>query len=69
MSEADKPRPSVKRQLKPAPQRPGQTLHSPRLKSEVHFAMPGSFSDIDTLRIRTAAVSQPFLDPSSLHNS
>ncbi|SPJ78739.1 uncharacterized protein FTOL_07130 [Fusarium torulosum] len=69
MSGTNKPRPSVKRQLKPALQRPGQTLHSPRLKSEVHFAIPGSLPDIDTLRIRTAAVSQPFLDPSSLQNS
>lgn len=46
MPEPEKTRPAVTRLLKPAPQRPGQTVHSPRLKSEVHFALPGSIPDI-----------------------
>ncbi|KAJ4271492.1 hypothetical protein NW762_000195 [Fusarium torreyae] len=66
MSEPDRTRPPVKRLLKPAPSRPGQTMHSPRHKSEVHFAIPGSLPDVDTLRIRTTDVSQPFLDPTSM---
>lgn len=46
MSEPEKNRSAIKRQLKPAPQRPGQYVHSPRLKSEIHFAIPGSIPDI-----------------------
>ncbi|KAF4340596.1 hypothetical protein FBEOM_5536 [Fusarium beomiforme] len=69
MPESDQPRPSVKRQLKPAPPRPGQDVHSPRLKSEVHFVIPGSMPDIETLSIRTTDVSQPFLDPNSMQQS
>jgi len=46
MPEPEKSRSAIKRQLKPAPQRPGQYIHSPRLKSEVHFALPGSTPDI-----------------------
>jgi hypothetical protein len=49
MSESDKPRQPVKRQLKPAPQRHGQDVHSPRLKSEVHFVIPGSMPEIGEL--------------------
>lgn len=49
MSEPDKPRQSVKRQLKPAPQRPGQDVHCPRFKSEVHFVIPGSMPEIGGL--------------------
>lgn len=46
MSESEKTRPAIARQLKPAPQRLGQTVHCPRLKSEVHLANPGSMPDI-----------------------
>lgn len=46
MPESDKHRQSVKRQLKPAPQRPGQDVHCPRFKSEVHFVIPGSMPEI-----------------------
>ncbi|KAH7005871.1 hypothetical protein EDB82DRAFT_99543 [Fusarium venenatum] len=46
MSEAEKTRPAIIHQLKPAPRRPAQTVHSPRLKSEVHFTHPGSIPDI-----------------------
>ncbi|VTT67570.1 unnamed protein product [Fusarium fujikuroi] len=49
MSETDKPRQSVKRQLKPAPQRPGQDVHCPRFKAEVHFVIPGSMPEIGGL--------------------
>lgn len=49
MPESDKPRQSVKRQLKPAPQRPGQDVHCPRFKSEVHFVIPGSMPEIGEL--------------------
>ncbi|KAG8351100.1 hypothetical protein FVEN_g10793 [Fusarium venenatum] len=69
MSEAEKTRPAIIHQLKPAPRRPAQTVHSPRLKSEVHFTHPGSIPDIDTLRIRTTDVAQPFLDPRSMQQS
>jgi hypothetical protein len=46
MSEPERARSAVTRLLKPAPQRPGQTVHCPRLKSEVHFVHPGSITDI-----------------------
>ncbi|EWY92781.1 hypothetical protein FOYG_06244 [Fusarium oxysporum NRRL 32931] len=69
MPESDKHRQSVKRQLKPAPQRPGQDVHCPRFKSEVHFVIPGSMPEIEILRIRTTDVSQPFLDPNSMQQS
>ncbi|KAL6919513.1 hypothetical protein FSHL1_003493 [Fusarium sambucinum] len=88
MSESEKTRPAIVRQLKPGPRRPAQTVHSPRLKSEVHFTHPGSIPDIgedpwskhvdqsfltlvplDTLRIRTTDVAQPFLDPRSMQES
>ncbi|KPA44349.1 hypothetical protein FLAG1_02697 [Fusarium langsethiae] len=68
MPELEKTRPAMARQLKPAPQRPGQTVHCPRLESEVHFTNPGSIPDIDTLRIRTTDVAQPFLDPRSMQH-
>lgn len=89
MPESDKPRTPTPRLLKPAPPRPGQVVHSPRLKSEVHFTLPGSIpvvgecscARVDFIRstepsltlnsseivqIRTAAVSQPFLDPAAM---
>ncbi|CAG2004979.1 unnamed protein product [Fusarium graminearum] len=69
MSESEKTRPAIARQLKPAPQRLGQTVHCPRLKSEVHLANPVSMPDIGTLHIRTTDVAQPFLDPRSMQQS
>jgi hypothetical protein len=46
MSEAEKTRPAIVHQLKQAPRHPAQTVHYPRLKSEVHFTHPGSIPDI-----------------------
>ncbi|RSL44958.1 hypothetical protein BHE90_010301 [Fusarium euwallaceae] len=66
MPESDKPRAPTPRHLKPAPPRPGQVVHSPRLKSEVHFTLPGSIPVVEIIQIRTTAVSQPFLDPAAM---
>ncbi|KAJ4308515.1 hypothetical protein N0V84_012049 [Fusarium piperis] len=66
MPESGKPRTPTPRLLKPAPPRPGQAVHSPRLKSEVHFTLPGSIPVVEIVQIRTAAVSQPFLDPAAM---
>ncbi|RGP74822.1 hypothetical protein FLONG3_5933 [Fusarium longipes] len=67
MPEPEKARPAVTRQLKPASQHSGQTIHRPRLKSEVDIE--SVLSPPDTLHIRMADVAQPFLDPRSMQQS
>ncbi|KAH6609221.1 hypothetical protein Trco_002567 [Trichoderma cornu-damae] len=55
----------VKRVLKPVPDR-GARVHSSKTKSELRFGLPGSFPAPEIIRIDTASVPQPFLEPDKL---
>lgn len=71
MPESDKPRTPTPRHLKPAPPRPGQVVHSPRLKSEVHFTLPGSIpvvGECSCARVDFIRPTEPFSNAEFLRN-
>ncbi|KAK2594549.1 hypothetical protein QQS21_007721 [Conoideocrella luteorostrata] len=65
MPEPKEPRPSKKRLLKQAP-RPSTFVESSTAKSDVGYASPANQPQAESIRINTAHVPQPFLDPDAL---
>ncbi|KAL7902069.1 hypothetical protein HDV63DRAFT_62886 [Trichoderma sp. SZMC 28014] len=57
--------PPVKMVLKPVPDH-GTHIQSAQTKSEVQFVLPGTLPEPEVIRINTATVSQPFLEPGKL---
>lgn len=57
--------PPVKMALKPVPDH-GTRIQSPQKESEVQFVLPGTLPEPEVIRINTATVSQPFLEPDKL---
>ncbi|EHK40310.1 hypothetical protein TRIATDRAFT_322762 [Trichoderma atroviride IMI 206040] len=57
--------PPVKMVLKPVPDH-GTRIQSPQTGSEVQFVLPGTLPEPEVIRINTATVSQPFLEPDKL---
>ncbi|KAK1254915.1 hypothetical protein MKX08_008910 [Trichoderma sp. CBMAI-0020] len=66
--------PPVKKVLKPVPDH-ATRIQSPQTKSEVQFVLPGTLPEpgtvtytvlLEVIRINTATVSQPFLEPDKL---